>query len=115
MHLASMLQVNDSLKELELADCDLVNSHAGYCGQEIMLILREPDNQTVSDPAGHSECDRVGHRLAKQQDSPLCRYQPAAALQPPGTNAQSITLVCHTGRVEEINVVLSGGVGGALL
>lgn len=27
MHLASMLQVNDTLKELELADCDLVNTH----------------------------------------------------------------------------------------
>lgn len=27
MHLASMLQVNDSLKELELDACDLVNTH----------------------------------------------------------------------------------------
>lgn len=26
MHLASMLQVNNTLKELELADCDLVNT-----------------------------------------------------------------------------------------
>lgn len=27
MHLASMLQVNDALKELELDACDLVNTH----------------------------------------------------------------------------------------
>ena len=27
MHLAHMLQVNNTLQELELADCDLVNTH----------------------------------------------------------------------------------------
>lgn len=27
MHLASMLQVNNTLQELQLADCDLVNTH----------------------------------------------------------------------------------------
>lgn len=37
MHLASMLQVNDTLKELELADCDLVNTHTDSC--DLMLIF----------------------------------------------------------------------------
>lgn len=37
MHLASMLQVNDTLKELELADCDLVNTHRDSC--DLMLIF----------------------------------------------------------------------------
>lgn len=27
MHMASLLQVNDTLEELELSDCDLVNTH----------------------------------------------------------------------------------------
>lgn len=40
-----MLQVNDSLQELQLADCDLVKWRAGCCNHEIVPILR-----LVSDP-----------------------------------------------------------------
>lgn len=30
MHLVGMLQVNDTLQELQLADCDLVNTYTCY-------------------------------------------------------------------------------------
>lgn len=39
MHLASMLQVNNTLKELEVADCDLVNTHT-YCSSRWFLKLQ---------------------------------------------------------------------------
>ena len=39
MQLASMLQVNVSLQELEVASCDLVNTHRGLSIQFIIHIL----------------------------------------------------------------------------
>lgn len=35
MHLASMLQVNNTLTELELADCDLVTTHT----QRVLYVM----------------------------------------------------------------------------
>lgn len=96
LHLAGVLRVNHSLQELQLADCDLVSWRAGYCNHEIVPVLRPSLT-----PAGHSERDRARHRLAKQRDSPLRRRQPAAALQPPGTDAPSVAPTCLTDALDQ--------------
>lgn len=50
MHLAGMLQVNNTLRELEVADCDLVNNNS-FDFTSIFLKSAWLSEASVSDPA----------------------------------------------------------------
>lgn len=87
LELASMLQENCALQELEVADCDLVDGlqFLKRFGADIILFLR-----VFSIPTGHQQYYSAHHHAEEKQGSLLCRYQPPTALQPSGANTHQV-------------------------
>ena len=101
MHLASMLQVNTTLQELDIADCDLVvhiHTHDFNTLSHLRHVWFLPTWRRDFDgffsvfslSTGNSKCDSVCHYAEQQQEPLFCQRQPTPAFQSAGNHASSL-------------------------